>query len=242
MKQRFSLPAKVTVGLILLMSLLLASVASADNYETRTYEVTVVNLTGGQPFTPPVIATHEKGFHMFQRGKNATTYVQEIAENGNLAPMVEFLTGNEWVSDFVVAVAGDPPPLMPRNVITVEISAESGHDQLSFVSMLICSNDGFAGVNSVNLPKNVGQSKVRLVQAYDAGTEINTEDFADIVPPCPALTGVESDDDGTGMSNPDLAEGKKIKRHRGIVGDNDLDSAIHGWTGPAGVIVITRTN
>ena len=244
MKRRFSLSVKVIVGLMFLLSLVLVSAVSADDEDDgpRTYEVTIVNLTSGQPFTPPLIATHKKGFNLFERRGYASEYIQEIAENGNLAPMIEHLTDNEYVSDFVVAVAGDPPPLMPRDMVTIEITADSEDDRISFVSMLICTNDGFTGIPSVRLPKNVGKSRVNLVTSYDAGTEINTEDFNDLVPPCGPLTGVDSDGAGTGASNPDLAEGKRISRHRGIVGDNDLDSAIHDWSEPTGIIVVTRTN
>ena len=45
-----------------------------------------------------------------------------------------------------------------------------------------------------------------FTNGYDAGTELNTEDFADIVPPCQGLIGVSSEDGGTGMSDPSLAE------------------------------------
>ena len=51
--------------------------------------------------------------------------------------------------------------------------------------------------------------------------KVNTEDFADIVPPCQGLIGVGSDDEGTGMSNPDLAEGGVIAHHTGIVDHHD---------------------
>ena len=198
MKRQFSLSAKLIVAVSLLLTLAIASVASADNYHERTYQVTVVNLANGQPFTPPVIATHEKGFNLFERRQPASFEVKEIAENGNLQPMIDLLTDNDWVSDFEVAVAGDPPPLMPNSVVSVELTANSEHDMLSLVAMLICTNDGFAGVNSMRPPRKVGQSRIQMVRDYDAGTEINTEDFADIVPPCPALTGVESTDAGAG--------------------------------------------
>ncbi|MEM8860818.1 MAG: spondin domain-containing protein [Chloroflexota bacterium] len=241
MKRQISLSTKLALAVILLLSLAIASVASADDQYKRTYEVTVVNLTTGQWFTPPVVATHEKGFHLFERRAKATFEVKEIAENGNLQPMVDLLTDNKWVSDFEVAVAGDPPPLAPRSLVTVELTANSDHDVLSMVSMLICTNDGFGGTDSMRLPKRVGQSRISQIRGYDAGTEINTEDFADIVPPCPALTNVETTDAGTGVSNPDLAEDGVIRVHRGVNGGNDLLTDIHDWTGTTGVIIVTRT-
>ena len=231
---------KLTIFVSLIITLFLTIAASSDSYDQGgKYRVYVVNLTKGQPFTPPVLATHDRDAELFDRGEEASFEVKEIAENGNLNPMVSLLTDNSAISDFAVAVAGDPPPLMPGAVVSADLQANSRHDVLSMVSMLICTNDGFAGIDSTRLPRRY---KFRAIRAYDAGTEINTEDFADIVPPCPALTGVESTDAGTGASNPDLAENGVVRRHRGVNGFADLIPAIHDWQGPVGFMVIVRTD
>lgn len=230
----------VTVLLALLLILFTGSLALAQA-TTTTYEVTVTNLVEeGQPLTPPLIATHRPATSLFTVGEPASSALQQIAENGNLAPMVEALMHNKHVSETAVAVAGDPPPLMPQQSVTVSISESEGAKYLSFVSMLICTNDGFTGLDTVRLPETVGQSVTHYADAYDAGTEINTEDFADIVPPCPALTGVMSDDSGTGMSNPALAENGVIHHHQGIQGIADLVPEIHGWDNPVVMVEITR--
>lgn len=104
------------------------------------------------------------------------------------------------------------------------------------------ANDGFTGVAGGRLPKHVGDTETIETNAYDAGTELNTEDFADLVPPCPMLTGVESDEPGTGMSNPALAENGVIHAHEGILGIADLDPELHGWTDPVARIEVTRVN
>jgi hypothetical protein len=104
---------------------------------------------------------------------------------------------------------------------------------------LICTNDGFTGLDRVRLPKK--GSKVVFAQGYDAGTEINTEDFADIVPPCQGLIGVSSDDPGTGMTDPALAEGGVIMHHAGVMGGEDLVPAVHGWDVNAPVAKVTIT-
>jgi hypothetical protein len=75
---------------------------------------------------------------------------------------------------------------------------------------------------------------------YDAGTERNTEDFADIVPPCQSLVGVSSGEAGTGTSDPALAEGAVIHHHPGIAGGADLLTAVHGWTDPVAEITVER--
>jgi hypothetical protein len=107
--------------------------------------------------------------------------------------------------------------------------------------MLICTNDGLVGIDSVRLPKKVGDTISLTANAYDAGTEINTEDFSAIVPPCQELTGVTGAP-GTGMSNPALAEGGVITSHPGISGVADLLPGLHGWTDPVAAVVIERTN
>lgn len=232
-----------TFGIALSLTMLFATAVSATYDNTRTYRVTVFNLTGGQPFTPPLIATHSRHFHMFERREEANIGVQEIAENGNLDPMIGILEDSAKVSDFAVAVAGDPPPLMPGSSISVEITAQPD-DVVSMVSMLICTNDGFAGLDSKRLPNRVGGFKTFGMRGYDAGTEINTEDFGDIVPPCGPLTGVDSGGAGTGMSNPDLAEGGVIRRDRraggNIEGIADLVPSIHDWSGAVGILYIQR--
>jgi len=100
--------------------------------------------------------------------------------------------------------------------------------------MLICTNDGFTGIDSLAV---TGGTTV-TTNAYDAGTEMNTEDFADMVPPCQPLSGVSSSDAGTGMSNPALAEDGVVAMHPGVTGGNDL-TASHMWTDPVARVTIS---
>ena len=122
------------------------------------------------------------------------------------------------------------------------LSGGRGGDYLSIASMLICTNDGFTGVDSVRLPRHVGESSTYFSAGYDAGTEMNTEDFADMVPPCQGLVGISSDDAGTGESNSDLAENGVIGLHPGIAGleGGDLLAAEHGWVDPAVMVFVER--
>ena len=207
---------------------------------TATFEVTITNLTSGQPLTPPLALTHRGAMRPFV-GRTANEPLKELAENGNLDPLIAMIDGSPHVADFVVA-AGDPPPLLPGGSITFEIESSRGARFLSFGSMLICTNDGFTALNALHLPPRVGQTVTATTDAYDAGTEINTEDFADMVPPCPALTGVDTDDTGTGVSDPTLAENGVIRHHPGVAGIADLDPALHGWTDPAARVEVTRVN
>ena len=211
---------------------------------TTAYDVTIENLTSTQPFTPAVIATHRSPVKWFASGEAASPAVQNLAENGDVPGFVQWLHGNSDVAHVAVAAGAGPPPIMPGESSTITIVADRGADHLSVASMLICTNDGFTGVAGLALPESIGGTAVHVARAYDAGTEMNTEDFADLVPPCQPLRGVSSDDSGTGMSNPDLAEGWVIARHAGVRGNtptSDLTVEAHGWDTDAPVMRITVT-
>jgi hypothetical protein len=237
---------------MLLAAMIVAGISSfslAPSALGRDFEVTISNLTAGQPLTPPVAATHSGKHALFEVGQPASVGVREIAENGNSAPMLAFLEADPFgsISGFLETGTG---PLVPDGTpgaatfddeVTFEISAEKSANRISFVSMLICTNDGFTGVDSLKLPGKVGRSASAQTNGYDAHTEINTEDYADIVPPCQALIGDSSAEPGTGVSNPALAEGGVIAHHEGIQGGSDLDPAIHGWTDPVARISVERT-
>ena len=216
--------------------------------KTATYEVTITNLTPGQPLTPPVVATHRRNVHLFRVGSAASFALQEIAENGNSTPMLDALGANKHVFDsqqvgmVPLVPTADPGGTGLADSVTFNIAAARGARFLSFASMLICTNDGFTGIDGLRLPTKVGRSMTATVNGYDAGTEINTEDFANMVPPCQGLIGVSSGDGGTGMSDPALLEGGVITHHPGIQGIDDLLPGVHGWTDPAATVTVTRVN
>jgi hypothetical protein len=138
--------------------------------------------------------------------------------------------------------AGVPGDAMFDQSVTLTLEGPRKAKRLSVATMLICTNDGFTGVDSVKLPQRIGASKVRSTNGYDAHTEQNTEDYADIVPPCQGLIGDSSGEPGTDKSDPALAEGGVIEHHDGIVGGvDDLDPAIHGWTDPVARVKVERT-
>jgi hypothetical protein len=214
---------------------------------TARYRVRIVNLTDGQPLTPPVIATHHSGFKLFLIGDLASVGVKEVAENGNVPNLVSSLEQATMVTNVVAGAEPLVPAGLPGSAdfsdrATFTIEASDGARFVSFTSMLICTNDGFTGINHVRLPEGVGDRRVLVGAGYDAGTETNTEDFADIVPPCQGLVGVTSSDPGTDVSNPALLEGGVIHHHPGIAGGVDLDPSVHGWEDPVVRITIVRVN
>lgn len=223
------------------------------------YDVTVINLTQGQPFSPPVVATHQDEDDVFKLSQPSSEAVKQIAENGNNRPLLELLH-DQRVDETVFDFAQAPAPLVPQGTPgaeatapfpcgggcpdrwTARIRADEAHARISWVSMLVCTNDGFTGVGGVSLPTEIGEEMVIQTPAYETSTERNTEVLADIMPPCQGLIGVPSPSGapGTAQSNPALAESGNILPHRGVVGGNELDPAVHGWSDPAGKILITR--
>lgn len=216
--------------------------ADGDNWRGATYKVTITNLTTGQPFTPPVIAIHNRRANVFALGTPASEGVRQIAENGNNAPLVSALSQDPNVRQVIEGTAPIVPAANPGGTAfdsqaTFTFRTSGRARFVSLVSMLICTNDGFTGANTIRLP---ARKTTILARGYETRTERNTEDFADIVPPCQGLIGVGSDDAGTGTSNPSLGENGIVIPHPGVVGDNDLDPRVHDWADPVAKIVIER--
>ncbi len=195
---------------------------------TRTYEVTIENLTvdngGGaaQVFSPPVLATHHPVVRMFRVGTEASAELEAIAEDGDNSGMLALLDGAGRVHESFAAAG----PIPPGQSATYTIATVSNARRLSLVFMLVNTNDGFAGLDRAILP--VGGETTFMLNAYDAGTEVNTELEAHIPGPCCGTPGAGDDEHGV------------IHAHPGITGDGDLDPATWGWTGPVARVTVRR--
>ena len=224
-----------------------AALAHGEHAEEhlRTYHVTLQNLTNGQPFSPPVAATHEKLMHAFRVGHNASDELAAIARDGNEVPLADLLRS----SDDVTAVVDVARPLTPAgrtvgaftDTVEFDITAEPG-DRFSLATMLICTNDGFLGVDAVKLPTR-GAKSFELA-GYDAGREENTEKSADIVDACSGLGPVPlaGDPNGNNDATVETIPAKPISLHPGIQGGGDLSPANHGWHDPVARLTIERVD
>lgn len=242
MKSKKTSVLAMTAIVAMLAVVSVAGIPESSAAKTKMYEVTITNLTPGQPITPPLLVTHAKDTGFFTVGEMANNGIQQLAENGNPDPLVEMLQGKSGIVDIVqgtvpLVPANDPGNTGLSHSETFVVSTEGNMRYLSFASMLVCTNDGFAGIDTVKLP--VKQTTV-YAEAYDARTEMNTEDFADMVPPCQDAIGVSSDDEGTGASNPEIGEDGVIIPHPGILGGEDLLENVHAWGNPVVKIDIVR--
>jgi hypothetical protein len=234
------------VGLGIVVAMLCSSLSAVENGNLHMYLVTIQNLSDGQALTPPLITTHSYGLDLFSVGSPASAELRAIAENGNYGPMNKLLGTETRVLEAVESTAG---PLVPvsnpggtdfTDSVSLKIAADPCARYLTWISMLICTNDGFTGLDGIPLPAE--GSRVLLTSAFNAGTEMNTEDYADLVPPCQALFGVTSEKTGTDQTNPALAENGVITYHGGIQGVADLQPDIHDWANPVAKITITAVD
>ena len=160
-------------------ALLLAACNDSDDdggmVVTTKYEITVMNLTAGQPFSPPVLVLHDTAYHAFQEGKVAGVGVEYIAESGNSAELVLDLKSR----NLNAMIADGSGPILPgkSRMYTLE-TMKSMENLMSMVSMLGKTNDGFTGADSLKLEMMPGETMTWDMPAWDAGTEANTETAA----------------------------------------------------------------
>lgn len=199
-----------------------------DHGRMANYEIIVENLTpatgpgASQPFSPPVLATHKRSMHIFRPRRFASDALAQLAEDAVSGPLLEILESSPRVHDF--AIGGDV--VLPGGEMRFELSARPGTRNLSLVFMLVNTNDAFGGLDGVRLPRRGERSY--LVKAWDAGSEVNTELMSDIPGPCCGSPGMGTD------------EHKRIRRHRGITGDGELDPALYGWEGKVARVTVRR--
>ncbi len=195
------------------VSLLLTGTVSAQ----ETYRIRLTNLTRGQIMSPAVIAAHSSQIRMFRVGRQASPALAALAEDADTSALTAALdAAGADVTDYVV---GDGV-LMPGETKTYEITIAAG-DYLSLASMLVTSNDAFAGVDSYDLSGLMGR-KSFTVPAYDSGSENNSENCAYIPgPPC-----------GNGGARDTKGREGFVHIHAGIRGDGDISKTNYDWRNP----------
>lgn len=204
----------------------------------RTYKVTLENLTTGQPFSPGVVATHTNKVSVFQVGQHASEGIRLIAEDGDPSRAVADLSGAPGIFD----VRAVPQPTHRiggpgASTQVVEIDAAANANRLSLAVMLICTNDGFTGVDSIALPGGF-KAESYVAAGYDAGTEANNQLFTHIVDPCSVIGPLSVAPDGQNLRVPLRSV---IAHHLNIQpGVGDLVAGLHGWTNPVARITVQR--
>ena len=201
---RRSLLALAGLLAVLLPTVAATTAAGAEDI-APTYNITFVNNTDGQYFTPPNVALHSNDVSVFDLREPASPGVQAVAENGAVPVLAEELAGAVDAAGFGVSGVLERDSSEGQGPLAPGVSASgtfsTDERKFSLVSMIICTNDGFAGSRAKNLPSADGETIRYYLRGYDAGTEENTERRADLVP-APFC----GDGGGTEETNPSLAE------------------------------------
>src|SRR5215216_6136962 len=114
-----SIRRNITTGLVTLSMLGVAIApvaASAQGVATKTYEVTITNITTSkQALSPPIIATHPASAHAWQMGQPASKGVELVAEEG----MSDMLASE--LRPVATDVVASHAHLLPGDSITLRI-------------------------------------------------------------------------------------------------------------------------
>ena len=140
----------------------------AEAQSAASLNLTVRNITAGQPITPPIAVVHDSGASLLPQFSDSLDGLEELAEAGAqsaLAASLEEIVGVKGVFSL------DPPPIPPGEEVTSAITASPG-DHVSVIAMLACTNDAIT-IGTLVVPES-GQA-MSSGRVYDAGTEDNTE-------------------------------------------------------------------
>ena len=241
---------KILAGLAL--TALAASSAHAVNISVR-----VTNLTGGIFYTPFLYVAHPATMNLFEIGRPTSREFAAMAEGGDIGPLAGVVraAGAQTVENPVALAGGPligPGMLAPGASVSADMNTSATNTNLSIVSMLLPTNDAFAGLNNWPIPTTPGVYTLFL-NAYDNGSEANNELFGGVpgavgVPGMPADPGGRRGRNGTGAvaATPNNLETNVVHIHRGTVGDtdplggfSDLDSRIHRWLNPVVRVTVT---
>ena len=200
-----------------------------------SFDVTLVNITHNQPLSPPVVVFHESEFTLWTIGESASAGLELLSEAGDASLLV---SENPMSVNMVGASVVAPSD---RVTIAIDLSENSFSDgtqiRLSLASMLVNTNDAFAGLTGVDISQlSVGDSLMLVAPIYDAGTEANSETAATI--PGPAAAG-----EGFNIERDDV---NFVARHSGVVSlDDGLNGSIldqsHRFDNSAMRVIVTRT-
>lgn len=206
-------------------------------------EVQITNLGNGIYFTPLLVAAHDRHTHLFEVGTAASANLQAMAEGGDTSGLILDVddAGGAYVDNPAEGLLGPGETAYA----SLRVSAYR-RSHLSIVAMMLPTNDGFVGLDALQIPRWRG-TYTYFLNGYDAGTEANDEIING--GGTPDVPGIPADPGGNGGMGASGAAGSDINPsvhiHRGVLGDtdpdggvSDLDSRVHRWLNPVARVVI----
>lgn len=219
---------------------LAAACGGSDSTPPPRFEITLTNLTAGQPLSPPVVIAHTAGFSLMSVGAPASLALERLAEGAETAALLALAQGSAAVHAATASSAGAVAPGQSAMLALDVPPTALASLRLSLASMLVNSNDGFAALDAQDLSTlPLGQSVAFDLPAYDSGTEANTES-ADTVPGPAAAGGAQT---GFDASRDDVAD--RVHAHAGVVSADDglagsALAAVHRWDNPVARLQVRR--
>lgn len=209
---------KNSLSTILISGALALSLASCSDDDdivdtnSSSYRVSITNLTNFQPFSPTVAILHDSSTDAWWTiGSDASQALEIMAEGGNGSELLALSPNNPQYQSSGALFSGD------TEEFTI-VSVDSDENLLSLAGMFINTNDAFSGLNAVDVSViATGQSKTYYTNAFDAGTEKNTEAEGTI--PGPADGG-----EGYNIRRDDVTE--VVTYHSGVVTKADFAGSV----------------
>ncbi len=208
--------------LLISVAALVMSWANMGHAMGKEITIHIQNVTSGVILTPPLVAiTKRPVTPFFKVGEPASEGLAKLAEGGDRSDLISD------IETYRRAKVADPSvysnPILPGEIVSVTLTNVKPSDYLHFGSMLLPTNDAFAGLTNIPVIKLLKFHKG--VKAYDAGSELNEETCITIPGPQCGGEGF-NEEDGEGIVHP----------HAGIHGEGELSVKSYNWGNPVAVI------
>lgn len=200
---------------------------------TKQFEISVSNLTAGQPLSPiAVFILDDAQPNTFTVGTPASTALELMAESGDNSGLLDSVDS--------LSEASGTAPVGPGGSDSFQLAVEADDNTpltLTVLTMLVNTNDAFTGVNAAAIGDlAVGASLSFRTPSYDSGTEANSETAGTIPGPVDGGEGFNADRD-------DVAD--QVTMHGGVVTAADgFSSSVlgqqHRWDNPVTTVSIVR--
>ncbi|MDO7084456.1 spondin domain-containing protein [Pseudocolwellia sp. AS88] len=226
--------------------------APGTNGNSAVYTVHFTNLTYNQPMSPAAVILHEPGYHAFTDGEVASVGIEMLAEAADPVMLISEASASANYLDSTTTSGGTNPRSTSSTATLIVPDLDVDNLRLSFASMLGNTNDGFTGLNAMDVSSmTVGQSTSFMAPTWDAGTEANLESASTVPGPAASAAGGGGAAAGFNAARDDLFD--RVHFHRGIVSNaNVTDASLEGlstsvldeshrWNNPTAKITITRT-
>jgi len=178
-----------------------------DDKIPAEFELSVTNMTNFQPLSPVGVVLHDSA-SFFTLGEKASVDLEKMAESGDNSGLLAL--GKTSTSTAGV--------LLPGETATLMITRKYDEMKLSVGTMLVNTNDAFTGVDAYAISAmKVGETVVFNTNAYDAGTEANSEAAGTIPGPADGGEGFNATRDDVDL----------VRMHAGVVTKDDgLSSSV----------------